>query len=301
LAFTAGAGGYPQIQYMQVQNLGGGLLDWTISTVYKSGDGWLRVYPTWGFNTTTVQVSAMAEKLAQGTYQATLKVDAGPLAGTRSYDVSFVVTAPVAGPGRPTIAGVANAAVFGTGPVVAGSLATLMGLRLAGQKVTVTFDDLPAAMLFDNATQINVQVPAALGARNSALVVVNVDGASSLPFAVALADTAPGIFAGGILNQDNSVNGASAPAAPGSTIQVFLTGLLSPQVVAVMARIADRNIAFPSYFGPAPGTAGLQQVNLVLPADLSAMTTQVYVCGLTVARPESPICSPPAPLVIGRK
>jgi uncharacterized protein (TIGR03437 family) len=82
---------------------------------------------------------------------------------------------------------------------------------------------------------------------------------------------------------------------------VFLTGLLSPQVVAVMARIADRNIAFPSYFGPAPGTAGLQQVNLVLPADLSAMTTQVYVCGLTVARPESPICSPPAPLVIGRK
>ena len=56
-----------------------------------------------------------------------------------------------------------------------------------------------------------------------------------------MAATAPGLFAqnssgsgpGAILNQDNSLNGPSHPAAKGSIVQVFLTGegQTSPQGV----------------------------------------------------------------------
>lgn len=302
LDFTAPSGGDSQTKYLEVSNSGSGLLSWTVSVQYKSGNAWLHTYPTSGLDASVVRLDAIPQGLALGTYQAVVTVDAGPLAGTRSFDVSFVVTPFVPPPPAvPRITAATNAASFASGPLVAGSLATIWGAAFQGNSVVVTFDGLPATVLFRNDRQINLRVPAALQSQNSAQVRVSVDNVDSLPFSVALADANPGIFANGILNQDNSLNSAASPAPPGSVIQIWLTGLLSPQVTLVVARIADRNIAFPAYFGPAPGFAGLQQVNLAIPDDLPAMATQVFVCSLTVSRPESPICSPPVPVVIGAR
>ena len=77
--------------------------------------------------------------------------------------------------------------------------------------------------------------------------------------------SAPAIFSGAILNQDYSQNKPSSPAPTGSVIQIFLTGL---PATGVTGKIHDRDNLTPYYAGPAPGFVGVQQVNLVVPADL---------------------------------
>ena len=89
-----------------------------------------------------------------------------------------------------------------------------------------------------------------------------------------LASFAPGIFANGILNQDYSVNSSKQPAAPGSVIQMFATGLSGTGVIT--ANIGSEVVAQPYYAGPAPGFAGLQQVDLILPSDLDGQLGECF-------------------------
>jgi uncharacterized protein (TIGR03437 family) len=90
-----------------------------------------------------------------------------------------------------------------------------------------------------------------------------------------------------------TVNDATHGAAPGSVIAIWATGLSGAGTIT--GHIDDRDIMVPYYAGPAPGFPGVQQVNLVVPADLPAMTTEVYVCGTTSA---STNCSIPVPLTV---
>ena len=85
-------------------------------------------------------------------------------------------------------------------------------------------------------------------------------------------------------------------AAPGSTVQVFATGLISSASGPVTARIGSREIPSPAYAGPS-SFDGVQQVNIVIPADLPAADTNLAVCA--VAPPSNqPVCSPPVALAI---
>jgi uncharacterized protein (TIGR03437 family) len=172
----------------------------------------------------------------------------------------------------------------------------LSGTKLSGSNVTVTFDGLPAQILYDSATQGNVLVPAALGSKNSAQLVVTVDGNQSPPQTVSLAPFAPGIFQNGVLNQDNSVNSANRPAAPESVIQIFATGLSGNGVIT--ATIGDRVISQPYYAGPAPAAQGVQQVNLIVPTDLTGPTASVAVCGGPATG--QTVCSPAVQVAIGQ-
>ncbi len=95
----------------------------------------------------------------------------------------------------------------------------------------MAFDGLDAAVLFSNDTQINLIVPAGLGTKTSAQVFVTVDGTASAPLTGSLAPFAPGIFSDGVLDQDNSLNSSKKPAAPGSIIQVYATGLSGTGVI----------------------------------------------------------------------
>lgn len=290
LEYSGVAGGGHQAGYVRIANEGGGLLIWRVFVTYHDGSGWLRLERTEGFGNATVRVDALPANLAPGTYRATLTVDAGPIAGSRSLPVVLRVSAPPPPVERPLIGALVNAATFREGPVAPGSLASLFGSRLAGASVAVTFDGIAARLFYVSAAQINLLVPADLSGRTAAQLVVTVDGVPSAPYNVALTAVAPGIF--GILNQDNSLNGPSAPALTGSTVQIFATGLPDEGRTAVV-RIHDRLIEMPSYAGPAPGLIGVQQINAVVPADLPAMTTEVRVCAAGV-------CSPPAPLVLAR-
>jgi uncharacterized protein (TIGR03437 family) len=116
----------------------------------------------------------------------------------------------------------------------------------------------------------------------------------TLPETLTVAAARPAIFSvneqgfgpGAILNQDFSPNSAANPAARGSVIQVFATGLGSTQpavpsgqpapgnplsrvVVGVEARIGDRP-ARVDFAGLAPSFVGLYQVNVEIPADVQA-------------------------------
>ena len=292
LNYAAQTGGASQTDYVQVQNSSGGLLQWTASVKYTSASGWLVVSPASGENNGTIRVDAVPGTLAAGTYQATLTVNAGPLAGTKNIPISFVVSAatvPV-----PSIQSAVNAATFASGPLAPGSIGTLMGSQFSGKNVSVTFNGTPGQVLFSNATQINLVVPAGLGAATSAQVVVTVDGVASAPLTVSLAPFAPGIFANGVANQDNSVNSTKQPASPGSVIQVYATGLSGTGVIT--AKIGTEVVTQPYYAGPAPGIAGLQQIDLILPTGLTGDTVNVSVCGGPTAA--QVICSPSVSVAI---
>ena len=290
LQFTAQSGGNFQVGYFQVNNHGGGHLVWSVQTSYTNGSNWLQLFPADGIDNVTVRVDALPGNLLPGTYEAILTVNGGPMAGTANIPVTFVVTQASAPPPIPAITAVVNAATFATGPVVAGSLATVQGRHLAGNNVFVSFDGLPAKILFDSDTQINLLVPAALAGKQSSQMIVIVDSNASAAQTVALAPFAPGIFQNGILNQDNSLNSATHPAARGSIIQIFATGLSGSG--AITGRIGGQVIDPPIYGGPAPGIPGVQQVNLRLPAGLVGTSVNVQVCGGVAGVPDQAVCSP---------
>jgi uncharacterized protein (TIGR03437 family) len=72
-----------------------------------------------------------------------------------------------------------------------------------------------------------------------------------------------------VLNQDNSVNDAANPAAPGSVVQIFGTGAgVGGEPVGVSIGGTDSTVLFS---GRAPGeVAGLFQVNAVVPGGAAA-------------------------------
>src|SRR5580693_3387157 len=281
ITLTAASGGNFQVGYSQVNNRGGGHMEWTASITYTNGSGWIEIDPSSGIDNATIRVETIPTNLVPGTYQATLTVDAGAQAGSMTVPITFVVTAP-APPPAPTVSSIVNAATFVSGPSIPGSIVTLLGTNLAGKNVTVTFGGMPAQVLFDSSTQINVLVPSGLGSQTSAQLIVVVDGNQMAPQTVPLAEFAPGIFKNGILNQDGSVNGPSHAAKLPSVLQIFATGLSGNG--SITARINGTAVD-PAYGGPAPGIAGVQQVNVPLPAGLAGTTAAIEVCGAAMCSP----------------
>lgn len=290
LQFTIQSGVVEQSANLTISNAGGGSMVWQALANYTSGNGWLSISQSIGFNNSTIQVLAVPNNLGPGTYTASLLVDAGPVAGS----ISIPVTLNVVGPPAPTISSVLNAASLLSQPVVPGSIATLKGSNLSGTNVSVTFNDLPAAIIFDSATQINLVVPSSLSGQPAANLSVTVDGSTGAPLTVSVAPFEPAIFQGGIVNQDGTVNGVNHPAAGGSIIAMWATGLSGNGTIT--ANIGGQEISSPYYAGPAPGIPGVQQVNLIIPPGIPAGTTQVYVCGAIAAGP--PVCSVPMPLSV---
>jgi uncharacterized protein (TIGR03437 family) len=289
--------------YIPVQNSGGGIMNWTALVSYATGSGWLTLDYTSGENNGSVRVwPTVPVSLAAGTYQARIIIDAGPLAGNATIPVTLTVQAapvlpptPTPTPAAPvvTVTSVVNAATFAVTPLVPGSLGTLFGANLSGKNVSVTFDGNVATLLYAGATQIDFQVPASLGSKTSASLVVTVDGSSSTPQTVALAPVWPAIFAGGVLNQDYTVNKAGSAAKAGSILQMFVTGI--PASATVSVQIADRKNLIPLYAGAAPGLTGVQQVNAMIPADLGAGATQLIICATAGSQQA---CSAAYPVVI---
>ncbi len=287
--------------YIPIQNAGGGVMIWAAILSYTNGSGWLTLDYSSGQNNGSVRVWAMPQGLAAGTYLAKIIIDAGPLAGSVTIPVTLTVQAAPAPPPTPpptpapavTVSQVVNAATFAVTPLVPGSLGTLLGANLSGKIVSVTFDGSAATLLYIGASQINLQVPASLGSKTSATLVVTVDGSSSAPQVVALAPVWPAIFAHAVLNQDYSENTARTAAKAGSILQIFATGI--PASATVSAQIADRRNLIPLYAGAAPGVPGVQQVNVAIPGDLSATTTQLTICATAGSQP---VCSVAYPVVI---
>lgn len=256
-------------------NAGAGQLNFTTSIAYQSGSGWLSVSPTSGTNNVTLQVIANPVNLAPGTYNATLTVSAGAY-GSGIVPVTFVV-----GPVGVTVQNVGNAASFTYGTVAPGSYAVLYGLNLLN--ATVTFNSIPAIVVYSSATQINLIVPAALGTQQNAAVVATVNGLVSNSFKVALALNAPGVFNPGIVNSDGSVNSAAHPATRGDYVSVYLTGfsIIGGMTTGTVTMNFGTLMNQPTlYAGAQPTLPALDQVNVTVPSSLpiSPNPVPVQVC-----------------------
>ncbi len=297
LAFAATAGSGTQTKIVYVENTGGGEIAWNATVAYQSGNGWISLFlepnvpPASGF----VEVSVHPQTLVPGTYQATLTVDAGPTAGTQTIPITLTVNAP--GVETPQVTSVVNAASLAASPIAPGSLASVLGSWLNGKSMSVTFDGLAAKLLYTGASQIYLQVPLALGVQTSAQMIVAVDGAVSAPVNVALTPISPGIFANGVLNQDDSLNSATNPARVGTVMEIFATGLPSPDAGTMSVIIGGREVTSLDFAGPWPGWYGIEQVNVRIPSDLGGMTTNLAVCGM-IATTGQKMCSPPVKVTL---
>jgi len=288
LVYNPLIGQFPQSRFIRVRNDGGGLLNWAASISYKTGSNWLTLDPAAGIGNATIRLDANAAGLAPGFYEATINISAGPLAGAVSLPIRMEARTPGPSPLLPPeINSITHAATFESVPLAPGTIATLFGNRLKGDKVDVTVAGIPARVFFANDTQVNFEVPANLPTSGPVQLFATVDTRNSPARTLNLAPLSPGIFPNAVLNQDFSMNSAANPVRAGDAVQIFLTGLPA-SATPVTVRIHDYSVA-PLYAGPAPGFIGLQQVNAQVPAALQSLTSELAVCANNVCSPARPV------------
>ncbi len=147
----------------------------------------------------------------------------------------------------------------------------------------MTFDGVPAPILFANNNQVNLVVPYEVAGKASTQVQATIQGKPTNTITVPVTDASPGVFA--IVNQDLSVNSTSNPAAAGSTLVLYGTGegmtnppsvdgavnstvFPKPQLpVSVQIGGQDAQLV---YAGAGPDfVAGVLQVNVQIPPGLT--------------------------------
>lgn len=225
---------------------------------------------------------------------------------------------------------VVNGASFQAGAVAPGEIVSLFGsglgpalgigavldaqgrvaTQLAG--TSVTFDGIPAPLLYAGGNQINAIVPFEVAGKSSTQIVATVNGAVSTARQQPVVAAAPGVFtvdmtgAGQavVLNQDGTLNSSTNPAARGSVLTLWIIGMgalsesyADGQVVTGKLGSVTHDFAinlvtpgqFPLtilYAGQAPDmAAGVVQLNARIPLGIQPWLTQVdfilHVDGLT--------------------
>lgn len=154
----------------------------------------------------------------------------------------------------------------------AGTVATTLG------GVTVTFNGVPAPLLWAQANHIEAVAPFELNGLTSAAVQVQYNGQVSNTFTVPVLAQNADILT--VVNSDWSVNSATNPAAQGSVVAIFLTGLgqtIPPGIdgavnqlplaqLAVVPQITTSSFpATVAYVGAAAyDVSGVSQINIVV-------------------------------------
>ncbi len=298
-------------------------VSFTVSVSTGSGGNWVTVSPLSGATPAVLTISVSPQGMARGAYTGTVTITAG--AGKpQAITVQLLVDMPP----QITSSGVVNAASWVSGPVSPGEIVTLAGsglgpatltgfqLNEAGQMATtlsetqVLFDNIPAPLVYVQASQLSAIVPYAVAGTAEAKLQVEYKGTRSSAVGVRVAASAPGIFTldatgkgqGAILNQNYTLNSAANPADRGSVVIVYATGEgeTNPQVadgrlasaeelprprlpVEVKIGGAEAEVL---YAGAAPGlVVGLLQVNVRVPE--GAPSGNAVPVMLTVGGPSS--------------
>ncbi len=189
--------------------------------------------------------------------------------------------------------------------VAPGSVFSIFGTNLTGGEIrsapalplpttlggtTVTVNGRAAPLYYASPGQINAQFPAELSGITSASIVVTTALGSSPAETAVVAPVSAGVFTldglgrgpAAALHPDGRVVNATQPARRGEAVQIFATGLgtTSPQVAsgtpapaAPLARTLETPVVMVGgiraevlFSGLAPGFAGLNQVNITIPA-----------------------------------
>jgi uncharacterized protein (TIGR03437 family) len=210
------------------------------------------------------------------------------------YSADSMVNAPNYAPGP--FAPNSIVTIFGSGlsrssqGLTAGDIVNnTLPTELNGTHVYV--DGPPAPLLYVSDSQVNFLVPGNQVAGDVKIWVVR-EGFTGPEVTVTLVDAAPALFqtAAGYAvaaHVDNSLIAPGSPAQAGEIIVVYACGLgrtqpnpvpgVIPQNAAVIQRLSDLQVylggtaidpASIQYAGLTPGSAGLYQINLVLPDNL---------------------------------
>jgi uncharacterized protein (TIGR03437 family) len=168
--------------------------------------------------------------------------------------------------------------------------------------VQVMINNVAAPIYYVSPTQVSAIVPYGITGGIAQVQVTN-DGVASNIVTMFIGATAPGVFTvppgglgyGAILHADYSLVTIKSPAQPDETVQVFLTGLgavtpalsdgaaaPSDSLVKASSTIAadvNGKSATVAFAGLAPGLAGLYQVNVTIPAGLTAGDNYLAISG----------------------
>ena len=208
-----------------------------------------------------------------------------------------------------------DAAIFGA-TVSSGSIVSLFGSNLstntasassiplpttlAGTQVLV--NGLPVPLFYVSPSQINLQLPTGLSETVTVQVISGTTtGVASTAIVIA---ESPEIFVtsgtqGAVLNQDYTPNSATNPAAVGSAILIYATGLGSTNpplnageagsstapfnVTVNPVTVLVNGQGIPALFSAvAPGFAGLFQINAMIPAGTpisNSVSLQIQING----------------------
>ncbi|HYM10190.1 MAG TPA: beta-propeller fold lactonase family protein [Bryobacterales bacterium] len=293
------------------------------SQITLKGEGFLQS-STVHFVTATQTVTQPATFVDSETLQVTVPSFSGTTATVSvfnpdddsSEELSFQVGAPGSGPVispggvvegagfQPApypISGGAIVSVFGTFPGVTPQQASTFPLLTTLGGASVTFNGLPAPLIYASSSQINLVAPTRLFGLSSAQVAVSVGSSTSAPVTVAVAPAGPGIFisdpttgTGAFEHLDGSLVTSSSPVHRGETVEMFLTGmgdtsprpgdgqpapsnqfsqtLLTPTVL--VNGLAAASVRFS---GLAPGFSGLYQINFDVPQSAPSGSVSVNV------------------------
>jgi uncharacterized protein (TIGR03437 family) len=201
---------------------------------------------------------------------------------------------------------VTNAASYSAQAVAPGAIVSVWGTSLSVGTTqssaaplptvlgdtTVTFNGIPAPLYFASPQQVNAQVPFEVSPGSAIAEVVSQSG-------IALTQLTVGAVGPGIFTRDGSGTGdgalidavtgalvtSSQPIAAGAYLAIYCTGLgavkeaittgappagLTNTTVMPSVLIDGQTIPPPSWAGLAPGFVGLYQVNVQVPASLTA-------------------------------
>jgi uncharacterized protein (TIGR03437 family) len=180
---------------------------------------------------------------------------------------------------------------LGPSTLAEGGLGANGVLQTSVAGASITFDGVPAPLVYSFQPQIAAYIPYEIAGKRFTEVQVTYNGAKSNPILVPVTAAAPGIFTydprgigqAAALNQDNSYNGTSNPAPRGSVVVLFATGegmtnpagadgvvyvnSLPGPVLPVSVTIGGQPATI-AYAGRAPGSAGLMQLNVYVPAGI---------------------------------
>lgn len=314
LQFDAAAGGFaPFPQQVHIYGHQGQPFSATASA------SWVKVDPPTGLfdSQQHLEVRVDQKGLAAGQYTATVSISSAGMPGppaTIQVKMSVVTEITEADFPQLTSAGTVNGANWRSGDFAPGSLITLFGKKfstatassagfplpttLAGVRVIV--NGALAPLLYVSPTQINAVVPAEVWLGRGGVIVQNGLG-QNRQVPITVTETAPELFvwnSGDVIafNADGKMNGAANPAAAGSVITVYLTGVgpVDPPVpTGSQAGIQPLSVSTADYWaevggvpaevewlGMAPGYSGLGQANIRIPAGLSGrMAIKLFING----------------------
>lgn len=165
-----------------------------------------------------------------------------------------------------------NAASMAPGPITAGMLVLIGGTGVTASQIgntVVAFGSNPVRIISANASGILVVAPTVIAGSGSLTIEIIYQDNVIASVPVAVADAAPALFAdssgqAAANNQDGSLNSQSNPAARGSIVSLYGTGLgISGDPVSVTFANFTAQVL---YAGPSAEYPGLFQINVQVPS-----------------------------------